>query len=261
MLSILSKMLHQNSLLVTSVFLVLFTLVGFVVKKRKEKGKPIVAPRIMRYLILPAALVYTICIFILKLPRTEVSIKITETILIIFGIYFLLHMISHLFFSKDNILSGKESVPKLGRDIILFILILISGAFVFSSIWGIDLGHLLTALDVGSFVIGLALQEPLGNLFNGISLLIAQPFEKGDWVTIGDDTGKIVDINWRSSKIVNRYNDFYIKYGLWAFMKDFENQILLKNEITTKIYQMTKDQNFTIPFPIQNIYIKKNKND
>jgi small-conductance mechanosensitive channel len=50
----------------------------------------------------------------------------------------------------------------------LFFLVTIANAFLFSSIWDFDLGSLLTALGVGSFVIGLALQEPLGNLFWGI---------------------------------------------------------------------------------------------
>lgn len=331
MILVLSKLLQLNSLIFISAFLILFILVGFVIKKRRSKNKPITAPKIMRYLLLPTVLVYSFCLFVFELERKAVSVKITETIMIIFGIYFLLNMMSHLFFSEDNILSGKETIPKLGRDIIQFILVLISGAFVFSSIWGFDLGHLLTALGVGSFVIGLALQEPLGNLFNGVALLIAHPFDKGDWVQIGDETGKIVDINWRSAEIVNRYNeliiipnnalgkeriknlsrpnkisgemveigfsydddpikvkealvelaktthnilkkpapvaivisynDFYINYGLRFFIKDYKHQILIKDEIMTKIYSMTKENNFTIPFPIQNVYLKDKKND
>ena len=327
MITTFSKIITPNSGLILLVFLILFILVGLVIKKRTTVGKPVVAPKIMRYLILPTSFIYVLCLFILELPRSTTSIKITETILIIFGIYFLLNMISHLFFSNDNILTGKESIPKLGRDLIQFVLILISSAFVFSSIWGVDLGHLLTALGVGSFVIGLALQEPLGNLFNGIALLIAQPFEKGDWVKIGEETGKIVDINWRSAKIVNRFNeliiipnnalgkeriknlsrpskinaeiieigfsykdnpvnvkealvniaktsknilsnpapkaivisydDFCIKYGLWFFINDYKDLIIIKDEIMTKVYAMSKNKKFTIPFPIQEIYLKK----
>ncbi len=328
MVDVVSKLANPKGIGLLIGFSVLFIVVGFIIKKRISYNKPVVAPRIMRYLILPTVLVYTVCVFVYEVSRTAVSVKITETILIIFGISFLLQLLGHLFFSKDNILSGKESIPKLGRDIIQFILVLISSAFVFSSIWGFDLGYLLTALGVGSFVIGLALQEPLGNLFNGIALLIAKPFEKGDWVEIGDETGKIVDINWRSAKIVNRFNeliiipnnalgkeriknlsrpskvhaemieigfsyedhpikvkealvaiakasknilttpapiaiviaydDFYINYGLKFFINDYADQILLKDEIMTKIYDVTKDSGLTIPFPIQEIHLKNN---
>ncbi len=206
MIDSISKIISLKGIGLLIGFMVLFILVGFIIKKRNSHNKP----RIMRYLVLPTILTYSFCVFVYDLPRTALSVKITEIILIIFGIVFLLQMMSHLLFSKDNILTGKEIIPKLERDIIQFILILISSAFVFSSVWGFNLGHLLTALGVGSFVIGLALQEPLGNLFNGIALLIAKPFEKGDWIEIGNETGKIVDINWRSAKIVNRFNELII---------------------------------------------------
>jgi small-conductance mechanosensitive channel len=235
-------------------------------------------------------------------------------------------MVNHLFFSEDNIITGKASIPKLARDIIHFLLILLASTLVFSSIWGFDLGNMLAALGVGSFVIGLALQEPLGNLFNGIALLIAKPFENGDWIEIGEDTGKVVDFNWRSAKILNRFNemiiipnnilakerlknlsrpnkihadlveigfsynddpvkvkealveiaiasknvlsvpepvaivmgykDFYINYGLKFFINDYADQILLKDEMMTKIYAVTKDKGLTIPFPIREVHMK-----
>ncbi len=323
-----TKLLQVNTVLILVSFVLLFMLVGFIIKKRARLNKPVVAPKIMRYLVLPTALIYSFCLFVFEWSRTHTPVKVTETILIIFGISFLIQMLNHLLFSKDNILTQKETIPKLGRDIIQFTLVTISSAFVFSAIWGFDLGHLLTALGVGSFVLGLALQEPLGNLFNGIALLIAKTFEKGDWVEIGNDTGKIVDINWRSVKIVSRFNEliiipnnalgkeriknlsrpskihaelikigfsykdnpkkvkkvlvkvtenlegilkkptpaavtlsyenFYINYGLKFFMKDYEDQILLKDKIMTEIYDVAKENNLTIPYPIQELHIKNN---
>ena len=257
---------------------------------------------------------------LLELPRTHFSIKITETILIIFAISFILNMINHFFFSDDNIITKKETIPKLGRDIIHFILAIIASAFVFPYIWKFDLGSLLAALGVGSFVIGLALQDPLENLFNGVSLLMAKPFQKGDWVQIGEELGKVVEFNWRSVKLVNRFNeliiipnnmlgreriknlsrpskihaelitigfsyndnphkvkqvlldiakntegvlaspesipltisydDFYITYGLKFFIKDFEDQILLKDRLMTQILDAAATNQLTIPYPI-----------
>ena len=185
-------------------------LVGLVIRTRKRLGKPIVAPRIMRYFVLPTLAVYLFCRYVLELPRSHFSIRITETILIIFAISFVINFLNHLIFSEDNVLTREERLPKLGRDIIHFFLILLASAVVFSNIWGVHLGSLLAALGVGSLVLGLALQEPLGNLFNGIALLMAKPFQTGDWIRVGDQTGKVLEINWRSVKIVNRYNELII---------------------------------------------------
>ena len=46
----------------------------------------------------------------------------------------------------------------------MFLLVLIGSAIVLSSVWGADLGGFLTALGVGSLVLGLALQDSLGNI-------------------------------------------------------------------------------------------------
>ncbi|WP_075342460.1 mechanosensitive ion channel family protein [Tenacibaculum agarivorans] len=199
-----------NLSIVLGFFIILFLLVGVVVRKRTAKNKPVVAPKIMRYLVLPTGFIYSICLFVFELSRSHIPVKITETILIIFGISFLIQTMNHLLFSEDNVFTKKEAIPKLRRDMIQFLLVLVSSAFVFSAIWEFDLRHLLTALGVGSFVLSLELLEPLGNLFNGIALLIAKTFEKGDWVEIGGDTGKIVDMNWRSVKILNRFNELII---------------------------------------------------
>lgn len=326
MTEFLTKLVSFNTLFFVAGFLVLNILVGIVIKKRKQSNKPVVAPNIMRYFLLPTILLDIICRFSIALPRTSFPVKITETILIIFLIIFFLNLINHLFFSEKNIITSKEALPKLGRDIIEFILVLIASSFVFSSIWNFDLGNMLAALGVGSFVLGLALQEPLGNLFNGITLLVAKPFDKGDWVEIGSDTGKIVDFNWRSAKLINRFNelivipnnkvakeriknlsrpnkihaelitigfsyddspqkvkqmlldiaeqtenilkhpsplaitisydDFYINYGLKFYINDYEDQILMSDQIMTKIYEATKKSGLTIPYPIQDLRIR-----
>ncbi len=311
-------------------FVVLFTLVGFVIKKRRKLNREITAPKIMRFMVLPTAFIYLFLTKVISVDTNHIFIKSVETILIIFIISFLLNMINHLFFSDDNIFTRKETIPKLARDIIYAFLILLASTIVVSVIWGVDLGNLLTALGVGSFVIGLALQEPLGNLFNGVSLLMAKPFRKGDWISIDNEVGKVEEFNWSSIKIINLYNeliiipnnkfakdqiknlsrpnrihaelvtigfsyndhpvkvkevlagiavktegvlknpapkpltisyeDFYIKYGLKFYIKDFEDLLLLKDRLMTQMYIDAKENGLTIPFPIRDIIMRETKN-
>ena len=196
--------------IIFTVFPVLFFLVEKFIHFRLSKNKPVIALRILKYLIIPTAMIHLSCLQLLELPRTHLSVKITETILSIFIISFLFNLINYLIFSKNNIITKEETIPKLGQDVLHFLLISIISACVLSSIWGLDLGNLLTALGVSSLVIGLALQEPLGNLFNGIALLMAKPFQKGDWIQVGEETGKVVEFNWRSVKIVNTFNELII---------------------------------------------------
>jgi len=207
---IIKNIISTQGLILITTFTILFLLVGLVIKRRQKKNREVRAPRIMRYLILPSVFIYLVSTQLFDVSRDNFFVKIIETIIVIFIISFIVNMICHLFFSDDNFITRKEIVPKLGRDIIHFFTVTIASVFVFSSIWGFDLGSMLTALGVSSFVIGLALQEPLGNLFNGVSLLMAKPFKNGDWVQIGEEHGKVVEFNWNSVKLVNLSNELII---------------------------------------------------
>jgi small-conductance mechanosensitive channel len=74
-------------------------------------------------------------------------------------------------------------------DLARLLVVLVASAVVASNIWGVNLGGLLTALGVGSVVLGLAMQDTVSGLF------------EGDWIEIGGVEGKIVHMNWRTVTI------------------------------------------------------------
>ena len=80
--------------------------------------------------------------------------------------------------------SWQSRVPKLLRDLVTAAAVATGRALVFSFVWGRELSGALAALGVTSIVVGLALQEPLGNLFSGLMLLMERPFEVGDNVEV-----------------------------------------------------------------------------
>ena len=186
---------------------VLFAIATMVYRKRKPTGKGIIPPQIIRFFLVPFLVIHLVLNKIIGISEEALLIKISETIIVMILVSVAFSAINYLLFSENNILTKREIIPKLGRDVLHIILISIVSACVLSSVWGLDLGNLLTALGVSSLVIGLALQEPLGNLFNGVSLLMANPFKKGDWLKIGDEIGKVAEINWRSVKIHTRFNE------------------------------------------------------
>lgn len=75
-----------------------------------------------------------------------------------------------------------------------------------SHVFGIQLGPLLATSAVFSIILGLALQDTLGNIFSGIALQIDKSFEIGDWLEIVNGTQKIVgqvqEITWRSTILI-----------------------------------------------------------
>jgi small-conductance mechanosensitive channel/CRP-like cAMP-binding protein len=94
-------------------------------------------------------------------------------------------------------------LPRIFRDILQALVFLAAALVVFRAI-GVDLGSLLTTSAILTAVIGLSLQETLGNLFAGLAVQTESPFVVGDWVEIGESgkiTGRVTEINWRATKI------------------------------------------------------------
>ncbi len=54
----------------------------------------------------------------------------------------------------------------------------------------------LTALGVGSIILGLAVQTPAKSFIAWIYILVRQPFRVGDRIKIGDATGDVIDVSY-----------------------------------------------------------------
>jgi small-conductance mechanosensitive channel len=66
-----------------------------------------------------------------------------------------------------------------------------------------NLGALFTTSAIFGVILGLALQDTLGNFFAGISLQADRPFQVGDVISVGAQqlTGVVEEISWRAIKI------------------------------------------------------------
>ena len=101
-------------------------------------------------------------------------------------------------------------VPGLVRTVVKG-LVLFVVCFTFLRSWyGFDIMPLLTTSAVLSFVLGLALQDTLGNFFAGLTINLEKSYKVGDWLKVGDATGKVVEINWRTTKLLTNDNQLRI---------------------------------------------------
>jgi small-conductance mechanosensitive channel/CRP-like cAMP-binding protein len=74
--------------------------------------------------------------------------------------------------------------------------------------FGVSVTGLLATSGVIAIVLGLALQNSLGDLFSGIAIGIDRPFKIGDLIVIeGAVEGRVVETNWRSTRIATADND------------------------------------------------------
>src|SRR5439155_26036054 len=94
------------------------------------------------------------------------------------------------------------AAPPSLLDSVIAVLLYGVGAAVVAHRWfGVELRPFLGSSAVVGAVVGLALQDSLGNLFAGIALHTEAPFRVGDWVKVGDRDGKVEQISWRATRL------------------------------------------------------------
>jgi small-conductance mechanosensitive channel len=94
--------------------------------------------------------------------------------------------------------------PTLVRNIFTLVAFTILFVTLFKLLYSdINLGALFTTSAIFGVIIGLALQDTLGNFFAGISLHADRPFQVGDVIIVGPEkhTGVVEGITWRAVKI------------------------------------------------------------
>jgi len=190
----------------------------------ERRGNPIARNlRTLRTFVLPVLALLLFVVWILELPSDHSAVRWIETIFWITLLYTLLGVINDIVFGLGGANSWSERVPKLFRDLARFALVAIGAMVIYSKVWGMEVQGAITALGVGSVVIGLVLQEPLGNIISGLMLLLERPLNVGDWVTADGVTGKVVDINWRSVHIETPTREIRIVPNVSLYKSAFSN--------------------------------------
>ena len=126
-------------------------------------------------------------------------------------------------------------VPHLMRNVLVVIAFAISFFTILKNYFNVNLTSLLTTSAILSAVIGLAVQDILTTFIAGLVLTSDKSLEIGDTVIIGDIVGKVVDTNWRTTKvqkagggIVNFPNNMVLKESTINYYKKSNIVITIK---------------------------------
>jgi small-conductance mechanosensitive channel/CRP-like cAMP-binding protein len=94
-------------------------------------------------------------------------------------------------------------IPRIVPDVITTIAGMVA-LMRASSHLGLDLSGVIATSAVLTAVIGLSLQDTLGNILGGLALQMDGSIQVGDWVKIGDLSGRVSEIRWRFTAIETR---------------------------------------------------------
>jgi small-conductance mechanosensitive channel len=70
---------------------------------------------------------------------------------------------------------------------------------------------LLATSGVVAIMLGLALQNTLGDVFSGLVLSFSRPYRPGDWISLeGGLEGRVIELNWRATHVLTGRRDLAI---------------------------------------------------
>ena len=170
----------------------------FLTRRQSALAGPV---SLLRSYLVPLAALLVLLVKVARVPAQVTSVQVLATV---FGFVVLLLMLSGLnatVFEGAPQGSWRQRVPTIFRDVTRFLLIAVGLAVIFSYVWGVRVGGLFTALGVTSVVIGLMLQNSVGQIVSGLFMLFEQPFRIGDWLDTPAARGRIVEANWRAVHI------------------------------------------------------------
>jgi len=135
--------------------------------------------------------------------KADTIVAALQLILISILAYLVVRALNTMVFGLVRLRRGFEA-PTLVRNIFSIIAFTALFFLIFTSLFPeANLGALFTTSAIFGVILGLALQDTLGNFFAGISLQADRPFQVGDVITLGGQrhSGVVEEITWRAVKI------------------------------------------------------------
>lgn len=132
------------------------------------------------------------------------------------------------------VLDGRPREARLLQDLVVGGVYLGVGLSVLAFVFGIPIGTLVATSGVVAIILGLALQNTLGDVFSGIAMTLGRPFAIGDWIVLSDGTeGRVVESTWRathlltgSSNVAVLPNSFLARLGLTNVSRPDESHLV-----------------------------------
>ncbi|HXY65405.1 MAG TPA: mechanosensitive ion channel family protein [Mycobacterium sp.] len=167
-------------------------------RRQSALARPV---NLLRSYLVPLTALLLLLVKVAQVPERLNSVRMLATVFGFLVLVLLLSGLNATLFESAPQGSWRARVPTIFRDVTRLLLIAVGLALILSYVWGVRIGGLFTALGVGSVVIGLMLQNSVGQIVSGLFMLFEQPFRIGDWLDTPTARGRIVEANWRAVHI------------------------------------------------------------
>lgn len=110
----------------------------------------------------------------------------------------------------------RYTITPLLNTVISLVIYSAAAMFLLNRILGMNIVPLFTTSAVLTGIVAFSLQDTIKNLFTGIWINTERVVGKGDWIKIGEREGRVMEVTWRTTRLLTRQNDcICIPTGYW----------------------------------------------
>jgi small-conductance mechanosensitive channel/CRP-like cAMP-binding protein len=125
-----------------------------------------------------------------------------EWVTLIFGSLFLIALVDRYVWQWYFKQQHDIEVPKFLVEVVRLAILLIAIFFVLDFGYHSTISKLAIAgSGIIVVILGLAMQDSVGNIISGLTIQIGKPYKYGDWLLIGDTYAEVIETNWRATRL------------------------------------------------------------
>ncbi|WP_457746492.1 mechanosensitive ion channel family protein [Sulfurimonas sp.] len=134
--------------------------------------------------------------------NVNMSFNIFYAVIFIWAVFIIINRLAKIKIREIEASSKsvKSEVVNVGIKIVNFTIFLI-GLLLVLHFAGVNLTAILSGLGIGGLAVALAAKDSLSNFFGTLSILLSDTFSQGDWISIKDKEGVVVEIGLRVTTI------------------------------------------------------------
>ncbi|MEN9521935.1 MAG: hypothetical protein RL065_312 [Bacteroidota bacterium] len=129
--------------------------------------------------------------------KTAGAFSITWIILRI--VDFLSFVFYQKYSSHDSVVD--EQIVPFVKDSSKVVICIVSIVIVLSTIYKLNVASIIAGIGIGGLALALAAKESLENLFGSFTIFLDKPFHVGDTIQVGNVTGVVERVGFRSTRI------------------------------------------------------------
>jgi len=116
-------------------------------------------------------------------------------------------ILAWLYRRREHIPFGKANNVIIGLNNLYYLTLLGGAAMTLLGFWGIDFRTLFTTLSIVAAAIAIISKDYISEIISGIIISFSREFSIDDYIKIGDQKGKIIDLNFTKIALLNEDDD------------------------------------------------------